>query len=64
VTRAFTLLTLGVWNHRVLDLVFGFNLGFAPIVLPVHFGQPIGIGAPIPNHRDLVFNLSLVWRYN
>jgi hypothetical protein len=55
---------LGVWNHRTLAFVFGFNLGFAPIVLRVHFGQPLGIGVPVPNDRDLVFNLSLAWRYN
>ena len=52
-----------VWNRRVLDLVFGFNLGFAPLVLRIHFGQPIGIGAPVPNGGHLTFNLSLVWRY-
>jgi hypothetical protein len=53
----------GVWDRRVLDLVFGVNLGFAPLVLRIHFGQPIGIGAPVPNDGHLTFNLSLVWRY-
>jgi hypothetical protein len=53
----------GLWRRRVFDLVFGFNLGFAPIVLRIHFAQPIGIGAPVPNDGDLTFNLSLVWRY-
>lgn len=53
----------GVWRNRVLDLVFGFNLGFAPIVLRVHFAQPVGIAAPVPNDGDLTFNLSIVWRY-
>jgi hypothetical protein len=53
----------GVWRHRVFDLVFGFNLGFAPIVLRVHFAQPIDIGVPVPNDGDLTFNLSIVWRY-
>jgi hypothetical protein len=54
----------GMWRRRVLDFVFGFNLGFAPLVLRVHFAQPVGIGAPVPNARDLTFNLSLAWRYN
>jgi outer membrane protein assembly factor BamA len=53
----------GVWDRRVLDLVFGFNLGFAPIVLRIHFGQPIGIGAPVPNHGNLTVNFSIVYRY-
>jgi hypothetical protein len=53
----------GVWDRRVFDLVFGFNLGFAPLVLRVHFAQPIDIGAPLPNRGDLTFNLSLAWRY-
>jgi outer membrane protein assembly factor BamA len=52
-----------LWGHRVLDFVFGFNLGFAPLVLRLHFGQPIGIGAPVPNDGKLVFNFSLMWRY-
>ena len=41
----------GVWEHRVFDLVFGFNLGFAPIVLRVHFAQPIDIGAAAAERR-------------
>jgi hypothetical protein len=53
----------GIWDRRVLDLVFGFNLGFAPIVLRIHFGQPIGIGAPVPNHGHLTLNFSIVYRY-
>jgi hypothetical protein len=53
----------GVWDRRVFDLVFGFNLGFAPLVLRIHFAQPIGIGSPLPNAGDLTFNLSLAWRY-
>lgn len=53
----------GVWRRRVFDLVFGFNLGFAPIVLRIHFAQPIDIGAPLPNDGDLTFNLSIAWRY-
>lgn len=52
-----------IWERRVLDGVFGFNLGFAPLVLRIHFGQPIGIGVPRPNNGNLVFNLSLIWRY-
>jgi hypothetical protein len=54
----------GMWRRRVLDFVFGFNLGFAPLVLRVHFAQPVGIGVGVPNARDLTFNLSLAWRYN
>jgi len=54
----------GMWRRRVLDFVFGFNLGFAPLVLRIHFAQPVGIGAQVPNARDLTFNLSLAWRYN
>jgi hypothetical protein len=54
---------LGVWERRVLDLVFGVNLGFAPIVLRFHFAQPINIGVKVPNAEDLTFNLSMVWRY-
>ncbi len=54
----------GIWRRRVLDFVFGFNLGFAPLVLRVHFAQPVGIGALVPNRRDLTFNMSLAWRYN
>jgi outer membrane protein assembly factor BamA len=52
-----------IWERRVLDLVFGVNLGFAPLVLRLHFGQPIGIGAPVPNGGKLVFNFSIMWRY-
>lgn len=53
-----------IWRRRLFDLVFGLNLGFGPIVLQLHFGQPIDIG-PItpPNDGDLTFNLSLNWRY-
>jgi hypothetical protein len=47
----------------VFDLVFGVNVGFGPIVVAIHFGQPIKIGAPVPNDGDLTFNLSLNWRY-
>jgi hypothetical protein len=54
---------VNIWDRRVLDFVFGFNLGFAPLVLRIHFGQPIGIGVPRPNNGNLVFNLSLIWRY-
>jgi hypothetical protein len=53
----------GIWDRRVLDLVFGFNLGFAPLVLRIHFGQPVGIGAPVPNSGKLVFNFSIIYRY-
>ncbi|MDD9932330.1 MAG: tolB protein precursor protein [Myxococcales bacterium] len=52
-----------LWDRRVLDLVFGANLGFAPIVLRLHFAQPVGIGATLPNQGDLTFNFSLAWRY-
>jgi hypothetical protein len=52
-----------LWQKRVLDFVFGVNLGFGPIVIAIHFGQPIDIGAPVPNDGDLTFNLSLNWRY-
>lgn len=53
----------GLWQRRVFDLVFGVNLGFAPIVVRLHFAQPIGIGAPLPNSGNLNFNFSLDWRY-
>jgi hypothetical protein len=53
----------GMWRRRVFDLVFGVNVGFAPLVLRVHFAQPVDIGAPLPNAGDLTFNLSLAWRY-
>jgi hypothetical protein len=53
----------GMWRRRVLDLVFGVNLGFAPLVLRIHLAQSIDIGAPVPNDGDLTFNLSMVWRY-
>jgi hypothetical protein len=53
-----------LWEKRVLDLVFGVNLGFGPIVIAIHFGQPIDLGdVPVPNGGDLVFNLALNWRY-
>jgi hypothetical protein len=52
-----------LWQRRVFDLVFGVNVGFGPIVVAIHFGQPINIGAPVPNDGDLTFNLSLNWRY-
>jgi hypothetical protein len=52
-----------LWQKRVFDLVFGVNVGFGPIVVAIHFGQPIDIGAPVPNDGDLTFNLSLNWRY-
>ncbi|HKU37438.1 MAG TPA: hypothetical protein VJR89_04805, partial [Polyangiales bacterium] len=55
---------ISLWEKRVLDLVFGVNVGFGPIVIAVHFGQPIRLGnAPLPNNGDLTFNLSLNWRY-
>lgn len=52
-----------LWDRRVLDIVFGVNLGFAPIVVRLHFAQPIGIGVRLPNDGDLTFNFSLAWRY-
>ncbi|MDH5671052.1 MAG: BamA/TamA family outer membrane protein [Myxococcales bacterium] len=54
-----------LWDHRVFDLVFGFNFGFAPLVLRLHFAQPIDTGAPpaLPNGGELTFNFSLAWRY-
>ncbi len=65
-----------LWQRRLLDLVFGVNVGFGPIILMLHFGQPIGIGAhsfraypssdpipPLPNNGHLTFNLSINWRY-
>jgi outer membrane protein assembly factor BamA len=53
-----------LWQKRVLDLVFGVNVGFGPIVIAVHFGQPIDTGdVLVPNDGDLTFNLSLNWRY-
>lgn len=53
-----------LWNRRLFDLVFGVNFGFGPIVIMVHFGQPIDIGPiPVPNNGKLTFNLSLNWRY-
>jgi WD40-like Beta Propeller Repeat len=53
-----------LWEKRVLDLVFGVNVGFGPIVIAVHFGQPIDTGdVLVPNDGDLTFNLSLNWRY-
>lgn len=53
-----------LWERRLLNLVFGVNFGFGPIIIQVHFGQPIDIG-PIraPNNGKLTFNLSLNWRY-
>jgi hypothetical protein len=53
----------GIWDHRVLDFAFGVNLGFAPLVLRLHLGQPIGIGTSVPNGGRLVFNFSIAWRY-
>jgi hypothetical protein len=52
-----------LWDRRVLDLVFGVNLGFAPIVVRLHFAQPIGLGVETPNNGNLTFNFSLAWRY-
>jgi len=52
-----------LWGRRVLDLVFGVNVGFAPIVVRLHFAQPVGIGVPLPNDGNLTFNFSLAWRY-
>jgi hypothetical protein len=53
-----------LWDKRLLDLVFGVNFGFGPIIIQAHFGQPIDIG-PVrpPNNGKLTFNLSLNWRY-
>jgi hypothetical protein len=53
-----------LWDKRLLDLVFGVNFGFGPIIIQAHFGQAIDIG-PIkpPNNGKLTFNLSLNWRY-
>ncbi len=65
-----------LWDRRLLDLVFGVNVGVGPIVLQLHFGQPVGIGAhafrayptsapvaALPNNGHLTFNLSMNWRY-
>ncbi len=55
-----------LWEKRVLDFVFGVNLGFGPIVIAIHFGQPVKLGKTplgVPNDGDLTFNLSLNWRY-
>jgi hypothetical protein len=53
-----------LWRKRLLDLVFGVNFGFGPIIILVHFGKPIDIGPiPVPNDGKLTFNLSLGWRY-
>jgi hypothetical protein len=53
-----------LWNKRLLALVFGVNFGFGPIVIQLHFGQPIDIGPiALPNNGKLTFNLSLNWRY-
>jgi hypothetical protein len=53
-----------LWNKRLLDLVFGVNFGFGPIVIAAHLGKPIDIGPlPVPNNGKLTFNLSLNWRY-
>jgi hypothetical protein len=53
-----------LWDKRLLDLVFGVNFGFGPIVIQVHFGKPIDIGpARLPNGGKLTINPSLVWRY-
>ncbi|HEX2676695.1 MAG TPA: BamA/TamA family outer membrane protein, partial [Polyangiales bacterium] len=53
-----------LWRRRLLDLVFGTNLGFGPIVIAIHFAQPVDIGpVPTPNGGSLTFNLSLNWRY-
>jgi outer membrane protein assembly factor BamA len=53
-----------LWNKRLFDVVFGVNLGFGPIIIQAHFGQPIDIGPiPTPNRGKLTFNLSLNWRY-
>jgi hypothetical protein len=53
-----------LWAKRLLALVFGVNFGFGPIVIQLHFGQPIDIGpVAVPNNGKLTFNLSLNWRY-
>ena len=53
-----------LWDKRLLDLVFGVNFGFGPIVIQAHFGQAIDIGpVRLPNNGKLTFNLSLNWRY-
>ena len=53
-----------LWDKRLLDVVFGVNFGFGPIIIQSHFGLPIDIG-PVrpPNNGKLTFNLSLNWRY-
>jgi hypothetical protein len=53
-----------LWNKRLLDLVFGVNFGFGPIIISAHLGKPIDIGpVALPNNGKLTFNLSLNWRY-
>jgi hypothetical protein len=53
-----------LWRKRLLDLVFGVNFGFGPIIVQVHFGKPIDVGPiPVPNGGKLTFNLSLNYRY-
>ena len=53
-----------LWAKRLLALVFGVNFGFGPIIIQLHFGQPIDIGpVAVPNNGKLTFNLSLNWRY-
>ncbi|MFB6263126.1 MAG: tolB protein precursor protein, partial [Bradymonadaceae bacterium] len=52
------------WQHRVFDAVAGFNFGFGPIVLRVHFAKPFDIGgAETPNDGEMVPNISVGWRY-
>ena len=53
-----------LWRRRVLDLAFGANFGFGPIVLRLHFAKPFDIGGfGPPNNGNIVPNFSIGWRY-
>jgi hypothetical protein len=53
-----------LWDRRVLDLAFGANFGFGPIVLRLHFAKPFDIGGlGPPNNGNIVPNFSIGWRY-
>jgi hypothetical protein len=42
-----------LWDHRVLDVVSGFNVSLGPLLMRLHFARPLNIGAaagkPDPN---------------
>ncbi|MBW1879656.1 MAG: tolB protein precursor protein [Deltaproteobacteria bacterium] len=51
-----------LWGRRILDVAFGGNVVFGPIMLRLHWARAINTGAPLPDtNRPWVPNISLTY---